>query len=274
MFGLLSEYVRLYRRERESQMALQAYAKQLERANRDLQNFTVVASHDLQEPLRKIETFGDALLQDSANLDERQSDRLWRMRKSARQMRAMLNGLLQLSLLPTDAQPFQTVDLHQIARQALSELDTQVKQLDAIVEISELPVIEADPLQMRKLLQHLIENALKFQASSKTPHVKISSIHPISDSVQILVEDNGIGFDEANAKHLFEPFERLVGKHQAEYDGIGIGLAICRWIVEAHNGEITARSKAGQGTTFIVTLPIHHPNSSTPRLKKDVSHGK
>jgi signal transduction histidine kinase len=273
MFGLLSEYGRLFRLERESQAALQVYAKQLERTNRALQNFIVVASHDLQEPLRKIEAFGDAVLEDSSNLNERQSEQIVRMRKSARQMRDMVNGLLQLSIVSADIQPYEAVDLHQTFMQVLSALNQQIKQPEAVVEMNKLPVIEADPRQMRSLLQHLIENALKFQPLEGTPRVRVYSRQSTANSVEILVEDNGIGFDEAKAEHLFEPFERLVGKNQTQYGGIGIGLTICRWIVEHHGGEIAAHSKPGQGTTVIVTLPIQQPTNSKYGIEKDLNHG-
>jgi PAS domain S-box-containing protein len=233
------------------------HAALLERSNRDLQNFTAVASHDLQEPLRKIEALGDAVLEGASKLDERQYDLILRMRKSAQQMRDMVNGLLQLSLLSTDIHPFQPVDLGQVMAAVLEGLDEQIRQSGGAVEAGELPVIEANPVQMHRLLQHLIENALKFQKPGGEPRIKIfSQPQPPPGTVQILVEDNGIGFDEAHAGHLFEPFKRLVGKNQSRYDGSGMGLAICRWIVERHGGEITASSKSGQGTTFIVTLPI------------------
>jgi PAS domain S-box-containing protein len=243
---------------KRAEEALQKYTGELERANRDLQNFTILASHDLQEPLRKIEVIGDAVLEDSSNLNERQFDRILRMRRSAQQMRNMLNGLLQLSLLSETSQPVQPVDLRQTLIEILAEFDERIRQAGGKVEAGDLPVIDADPLQMRRLLQHLIENALKFQPPGGKPRIKVFSQQITPASVQILIEDNGIGFDEAHAGHLFEPFERLVGKNQLEYDGIGMGLAICRWIVEHHGGEITASGKIGQGATFTITFPVRN----------------
>ncbi len=250
---------------KQAEETLAEAARKLERSNRDLMNFTAVASHDLQEPLRKIEALGDAVLEGAAkdgaaNIEERQRDRILRMRKSAQEMRDMVNGLLQLSLLSTGALSFQPVDLGQITAQLLFELDERLHQSGGIVQVSQLPIIQADPLQMRWLLQHLIENALKFQLPDGKARVQVSSTQPTPALAQILVEDNGIGFDEAHAGHLFNPFERLVGKNQSTYRGTGMGLAICRWIVEHHSGEITARSKPGQGTTIIITLPVYQAN--------------
>jgi signal transduction histidine kinase len=153
-------------------------------------------------------------------------------------------------------------------------LDEQIRQFGGTVEVGELPVIEADALQMRMLFRHLIENALKFQLPGGEPRVKIfSRPQPLPGTVQILVEDNGIGFDEAHAGHLFEPFKRLVGKHQSEYDGSGIGLAICRWIVERHGGEIAASSKRGQGSTFLITLPVRLQAGSRNDMEKGLNDG-
>jgi PAS domain S-box-containing protein len=241
---------------KRAEAALQKHAWVLERANRDLRNFTVVAAHDLQEPLRKVEALGDAVLEGATNLDQRQVDRITRMRASARQMRNMVNGLHQLAFLATENQPFQRVNLDQVVVEITRLLEGNIHQLGAVVEINKLPVIEADPHQMRMLFLHLVENALKFQPREARPHVKIHSTHPGNGLVDIYVEDNGIGFDPSHAVHLFETFERLVGKNQSEYDGIGIGLTVCRWIVERHGGDITASSEPGCGSTFIIRLPI------------------
>lgn len=247
---------------KQTEKALHKYAADLENANRDLQNFTVMASHDLQEPLRKIEALGDSVLSGASGLDENLTDRVQRMRKSAQQMRKMVDALLQLSLLSTDPKSFQVVDLHQIILEILAGKKEQIERSGGAVEVGDLPVIEADPLQMRRLFQHLIENALKFQPPGGKPRVTLIYHQPTAGFVEVLVEDNGIGFDEAHAGQLFEPFKRLVGKNQPQYDGVGIGLAICRWIVERHGGVIVARSKPGQGTTIIVTLPVQQQYSS------------
>jgi len=239
---------------KKTQTTLQEYAEKLKRSNQELEGFAFVASHDLQEPLRKIESLGNMILDGSTNLTEQQKDHLSRMRKSAERMRKMVDGLLQISRLSTHGQTFQTVNLRQITLEVLSDLEIQIKRTNAVVEVCDLPVIKGDRLQMRQLLQNLIGNALKFQPPGGKPHVKVFSSQPTPETVQIMVMDNGIGFDQQHAESLFQPFKRLVGK--SEYEGSGIGLAISRKIVERHKGEITARSKKGNGTTFIITLPI------------------
>ena len=250
---------------------MQKYARDLERSNRDLQEFAFAASHDLQEPLRKIEAFGDLVLEKTDNLSSQQLDLLARMRNSASRMRSMVDGILQLSRLETYAQPFQQVHLDQIMREVLVELDVQVRKNNGIVEVCGLPEIEADPLQMRRLFQNLIGNALKFQVPGGQPRVKVCTEQAKRGFVQILVVDNGIGFDENHAGHIFEPFKRLV--RQNEYEGSGMGLAICRKIVERHHGTITARSQPGQGTTFYITLPIYQ-DSSIPVFERKLNNGE
>jgi PAS domain S-box-containing protein len=239
---------------------LKTYTVELERSNRDLQEFAFVVSHDLQEPLRKIETLGDMIAEGANNLTEQQRDKFDRLRKSTGRMRHMIDGLLQLSRLSTRAQPFQQVDLSKIIEEVLSDLELRIKQAGGVIEVAELPVIEADPLQMRQLFQNLVGNALKFQPPGGKPHVKISSCQPTPVSVQISITDNGIGFDESQIETVFQPFKRLVGK--SEYEGSGIGLAISRKIVERHGGEISARSMRGKGAAFIITLPISQNDSS------------
>ncbi|HEX2981295.1 MAG TPA: PAS domain S-box protein, partial [Anaerolineaceae bacterium] len=241
---------------KEAEAALQKYTAALERSNRDLQNFLVTASHDLQEPLRKIEAIGDSILEMSVPLEERQADRILRMRKAARQMREMVNGLQILTRLTMEPQGFQTVDLNQVLAEVEVDLQEKIQASGGRLESEPLPVIRANKEQIRLLLFNLLENALKFQPPQGNPHVRVSARQLAPDIVQLIIEDNGIGFNEADAGHLFEPFERLVGRNQTEFPGIGIGLAICRRIVENHGGEIQARSQPGQGTRMQITLPI------------------
>ncbi|MBD2433819.1 MULTISPECIES: PAS domain-containing protein [Fischerella] len=237
--------------------------QELSRSNEELQEFAFVASHDLQEPLRKIKTFGDRLKASCGDvLSEQGRDYLERMQNAARRMQTLIEDLLTLSRVTTRAQPFVAVDLLQVTQEVLSDLEISIQQTGATIEIGELPVIDADPLQMRQLLQNLIGNALKFHQKEIQPIVKIYSQllydpeHVSGEQCQIIVEDNGIGFNEKYLDRIFNVFQRLHGR--SEYDGTGIGLAICRKIVERHQGSITARSEPGQGAKFIVTLPIHH----------------
>lgn len=242
--------------------------QELARSNDELQEFAFVASHDLQEPLRKIKTFGDRLkITCSDRLSAQERDYLERMQNAALRMQNLIEDLLTLSRVTTRAQPFEPVNLFQVAQEVLSDLEITIQQTQAKIQLEQLPVIKADPLQMRQLLQNLIANALKFHRPQQVPVVKIySQILPVSlDSIttgtekcQIIIEDNGIGFDEKYLDRIFNVFQRLHGR--SEYEGTGIGLAICRKIVERHQGTISAQSKKGHGTKFIVTLPMNLPS--------------
>ncbi|MFB2768361.1 PAS domain-containing protein [Pelatocladus sp. BLCC-F211] len=237
--------------------------EELSRSNNELQEFAFVASHDLQEPLRKIKTFGDRLKASCGDvLPEQGHDYLERIQNAARRMQILIEDLLSLSRVTTRAQPFIPVDLLQVTQEVLSDLEISIQQTGAKIEIGELSTINADPLQIRQLLQNLIGNALKFHRPKVRPIVKIysqallePSEHSSAEKCQIIVEDNGIGFNEKYLDRIFNVFQRLHGR--SEYEGTGIGLAICRKIVERHHGSITARSEPGQGAKFIVTLPIH-----------------
>jgi PAS domain S-box-containing protein len=241
-------------------------AGMLTQSNRELQDFASVASHDLQEPLRKIQAFGDRLKQKcEGQLSEDGLDYLARMLNAAGRMQTLINDLLTFSRVTTKAQPFSKVDLNVIARDVLSDLEVRIEQTGGSVEVSNLPVIDADPLQMRQLFQNLIANALKFRKPDQPSVVQIfadcnSQIAEGAtwalanvETWQISVADNGIGFDEKYLDRIFTVFQRLHGRNV--YEGTGVGLAVCRRIVERHNGSITARSKPGQGSTFVVKLP-------------------
>lgn len=245
---------------------LKVYAQRLERSNRELEQFAFIASHDLQEPLRKIEVFGDLLLESSKSLSGRERNYLDRMRDAAGRMRDMVDGLLQLSRVTTQGKPFIPVNLSQVISEVLHDLEAQIRRTDGKVEVDEsLPAIEGDPLQVRQLMQNLIGNALKYHLPDVPPEVKVYA-QQRSERIQVVVEDNGIGFHPEDAERVFQPFQRLVGRSQ--FEGSGMGLAICRRIAERHRGEISAASQPGGGATFIVTLPIYQPEST----RKDVSH--
>jgi PAS domain S-box-containing protein len=237
---------------------LQRYAERLERSNQELEQFAFIASHDLQEPLRKIEMFSKTLLESSVEkLDDQERDFLKRMDQASGRMRAMITDLLGLSRVTTQGRPFIEVDLKKSAARALSDLDERLKKTGGRVDICDLPTIAADPIQMEQLFQNLISNALKFHKPGIPPTIKISSQYLLPTSVQIMVEDNGIGFDSSQVETAFQPFRRLVGR--SKYEGSGIGLAICRKIVERHGGAITAQSNPGEGSVFIFTLPLRAP---------------
>jgi signal transduction histidine kinase len=234
--------------------------RELERSNRELESFASVASHDLQEPLRKITAFGDRLKSQCGDtLTEKGRDYLERMQNAATRMQSLIEDLLSYSRVTTRGQPFVPVSLAAVTRGVLSDLELRIERTGARIEVGDLPTIDADPTQMRQLLQNLLANALKFQRPGEAPRIRLDS-HIESNSgtgngrCQIRVQDNGIGFDEKYLDRLFKPFQRLHG--QSAYEGTGIGLAICKKIAERHGGSITARSVPGQGTCFLVELPV------------------
>jgi len=239
---------------------LQSIVIKLEHSNRELQDFAHIASHDLQEPLRKIMAFGDRLNSRYTDvLDEQGRDYLKRMRNAAIRMQYLIQSLLIYSRVTTKARPFVKVDLSEVKQEVLSDLEFQILEKGGhIVLTDSLPVVHADPLQMRQLFQNLISNALKFSRKGEAPVVKIScrSVSANGNGKkghEITIEDNGIGFDEQYADRIFGVFQRLHGRN--EYEGSGIGLSICRKIVMRHGGDITAKSTPGQGARFIFTLP-------------------
>lgn len=233
--------------------------ERLAQSNRELQDFAYVASHDLQEPLRKVQTFADRLGSKYADaLDETGRDYLGRMTNAAHRMQTLIQDLLAFSRVTTKAQPFVPVDLDQITRDVLSDLEVKIEESGATVDIGLLPTIDADPSQMRQLMQNLIGNALKFHAPEVKPVVRVSAEHHANGGppdVRISVEDNGIGFDEKYLDKIFTVFQRLHGR--TEFEGSGIGLAVCRKIVERHHGTLTASSSPGKGAKFTFTLPMH-----------------
>jgi PAS domain S-box-containing protein len=239
---------------------LEAAVDELRRSNHELQNFSAAASHDLQEPLRKIQAFADRLRTGYAGrLDAQGLDYLERMLGAAQRMQALIDNLLNYADVTLRAQPFQPVDLAATVREVLSDLETVIEQAGAQIEVGPMHSLSADPTQMRQLLQNLLSNALKFRRPDVPPRVRVhSELVPASAGgasvCRIVVEDNGIGFDEKYRERIFQPFQRLHGR--AEYGGTGIGLAIVHKIVERHDGEVTALSRPQQGTTFIVTLPL------------------
>lgn len=248
---------------------LRAVNVRLELSNRELEQFAYVASHDLQEPLRKIQAFGDRLKVKAApQLSDDARDYLARMQSAASRMQTLINDLLAFSRVTSKAQPFVPVQLGQVAREVLADLETRIEQSGGQVEVGPLPTLMADPLQMRQLLQNLIGNALKFHRPEVPPLVRVTAetmtaVPPATQSAlapqpfcRLAVADNGIGFDQKYGDRIFNVFQRLHGRGQ--YEGSGVGLAICRKIVERHGGTIAASSIPGEGTTFVVMLPLQH----------------
>jgi PAS domain S-box-containing protein len=254
--------------QKKDEERLRVYASALAQNNRELQDFAFVASHDLQEPLRKITAFGDRLQTATTGiLDAESREYLDRMQKAAQRMQTLIKDLLDFSRVATHAQPFVSTELKSIAAEVVSDLETRIEQSRGTVIVGELPSIEADPVQMRQLLQNLIANALKFHRSDVPPVVRVTAVISNDSTAepsdaktcQVSIEDNGIGFDMKYIDRIFTPFQRLHGRH--EFEGSGMGLAICRKIAERHNGSITAASIPGRGSTFIITLPVYQPNA-------------
>ncbi len=244
---------------------LKEYTEELLRKNKELQDFAYIASHDLQEPLRKIRAFGERLVRKyKEQLDEQGQDYLKRMMNASERMQQLISGLLMYSRVTTKVQPFQRVDLNRIVNEVLSDLEIKIKEVKGTVNVARLHEIDADPLQMRQLFQNLIANALKFHKEDTCPIVEIES-DIISDNsgreiCKISVKDNGIGFDPGHSERIFGVFERLHGR--SDYEGTGIGLAICKKIVERHGGTIKATAQENKGAEFIIRLPVRHEMDS------------
>jgi two-component system, LuxR family, sensor kinase FixL len=241
---------------------LESYAGQLKASNQELEQFAYVASHDLQEPLRKIQAFGDRIkTRDGDKLSVEGQDYLERMLNAAGRMQHLINALLTFSRVSSQAKPFKMIDLNQVMKEVLSDLEVAIETAGANISVDPMPSIEADATQMWQLLQNLISNALKFHKADVNPELKISteSINcppeGIRKCIRITISDNGIGFDEKYSDRIFNIFQRL---ESANYKGTGVGLAICKKIAQRHGGDIIAKSKPGLGSSFIITLPVHH----------------
>ncbi len=252
---------------------LRRFAMQLEQSNAELQNFASVASHDLQEPLRKIQAFGGRLRTKCGEaLGAQGLDYLARMEGAAERMRVLIQDLLKLSRVTSRALPFETCVLGEIVVAVVNDLEVAIAEKNARLEIGVLPTVTGDPMQMRQLFQNLISNALKFQHPNKSPLVRIAAkvftaqeriiagAAPGEEVCEISVRDNGIGFDGRFAEQIFVVFQRL--HTRSEYEGTGIGLAVCRKITDRHGGTIVAKSTEGEGATFSVTLPLKQPSDA------------
>lgn len=263
--GAVTELERVNADLQSANAELERLNAELARSNGELEQFAYVASHDLQEPLRKVQAFGDRLRSRYSDaLDDTGRDYLQRMQNAAGRMSALINDLLAFSRVTSKAQPFVRVELDAVLREVTADLETALQDADARVEVEALPAVEADPLQMRQLFQNLLSNAIKFRREGVAPVVKVSA-SSTEDVVAVRVADNGVGFEERYAERIFKLFERLHGRDR--YPGTGVGLAICRKIAERHGGAIAARGTPGEGATFTVSLPsrqARRPTSERP----------
>ncbi|WP_137166674.1 sensor histidine kinase [Salinimonas lutimaris] len=246
---------------------LQVYSDELARSNRELEDFAFVASHDLQEPLRKIRAFGNRIDDGYSDvIDERGRDFLKRMLNAAERMSMLISDLLSFSRVSTRGKDFTEVNLSEILEDVCSDLEIAVEESSAQITTDSLPLIQGDKSQIEQLFLNLLSNALKFRKPDTTPHISVSC-HPATaeeldglhmqerfDWITITVEDNGIGFEQSFAEKIFAPFQRLHGR--SSYKGTGIGLAVCRRIVERHNGQIRAYSEPDKGSRFVIVIPV------------------
>jgi len=220
-----------------------------------LELFTHLASHDLQEPLQKIAGFSDLLESHCADsLDEKGRGFLKRIKDGALRMSQLIDGLLEFARAGTQKRPPEPVNLETILNDVLQDLEMRINTSKAQIHAGHLPTIIADKIQIRELFHNLLSNAIKFHKINTPPIISIQSETIDAKVVKISIKDNGVGFDEKHIEKIFKPFERMHSRD--EFEGTGIGLAICRKIILRHKGEITVKSKLGKGSSFVVTLPI------------------
>ncbi|HSF44782.1 MAG TPA: ATP-binding protein, partial [Chitinophagaceae bacterium] len=251
---------------KEYEQELEVKINELNRSNKDLEEFAYIASHDLHEPLRKLSTFGQRLSSSAENeLSPANKDYLNRMLKATDNMRNLIDNLLEFSRVTRGAATFVKTDLNQLISEVLSEQELRIEETKAEIKVDPLPQLEVVPSQIKQVFNNLLNNALKFIRPEGKPVISFCCEHLSPEErkqyklkqnreyYKISVEDNGIGFDKAYAEKIFQIFQRLHGK--SEYSGSGIGLAICRKIADNHKGMIFAESEPGKGSCFTFILP-------------------
>lgn len=242
--------------------------ERLESVNKQLDNFAYMASHDLQEPLRKIRIFCDHLeINHKSVLNEDGRNNIEKIQRSCKRMQELIQDILTFSTLTMDKRHFEKSDLNELVKDVLNEMDGYISEKNANISVENLPSMFVNPVLIRPLFHNLISNSIKYSKTEVSPVIRISSDYEFSEAetennghgnnryCRIIIEDNGIGFEQEYSEQIFGMFKRLHGKNQ--YHGTGIGLAICKKIAEEHNGYISAKSKVNEGATFIVSLPMH-----------------
>ena len=244
----------------------------LEAANKDLDRFAFMASHDLQEPLRKIRTFSDRLyLKYKDVLDQEGKTNIARIQKASERMQLLINDILTFSKLSVEDGMFVQCDLNKLISEVIADMEDEISEKNAKISVEQLPSMYVNPGLIRPLFHNLISNALKYSKKNIEPVINIhSEVSPAlngngsnevhSKYCRIFIEDNGIGFDQKYSEQIFGMFKRL--HLNTEFEGTGIGLALCKKIVEKHQGYISARSKINEGATFIISLPLDNEHSS------------
>jgi PAS domain S-box-containing protein len=228
--------------------------EKLKSSNEELENFASIASHDLQEPLRKISLFSDRIKELSPHLDDKSANYFNKLVNSADRMKNLIDDLLYYSKVTFNGQPFEQVDLNLIAKESLIDLEVLLQETNGTVNWENLPTIFADSFQMKQLFQNLISNSLKYHKCDVPPTIKIFSKQTKTNELEIYFEDNGIGFEEKYVDKIFHLFQRLHGR--SEFSGTGIGLAVCQKIVDRHSGSIKVKSTPNKGSTFIIYFQI------------------
>lgn len=251
--------------QKATEEQLRRYAAELERSNRDLEDFAYISSHDLQEPLRKIQAFGSRIQAKEAHLlSEQGRDYLDRMLNAAGRLQTLINDLLTFSRVSTKAQPFMSISLSNVLNEVIDDLEVAIEQAGASIHRHELAEVEGDPTQIRQLFQNLLSNALKFRRSDERMTIRVTGelIQEKDEAppmIRISFEDNGIGFEQKYADRIFNIFQRLEGQR---FQGSGVGLAICKRIVTRHGGRIEAFGERGSGSKFVVILPVSQKNGA------------
>lgn len=251
---------------KQVELELQRNLRELNRSNKELEEFAYAASHDLQEPLRKITTFGTRLQQKFKNeLNDEGQMYLHRMQVATEHMRALIDNLLELSRVTRNKQPFEPVSLNNLLEAVMSDLELPIEETGAVVRVEDLPKIDGIPSLLRQLFINIISNSIKFHKPGEAPLIQVTAYRlskkekeehfllPAANYVKIEIRDNGIGFDQEYEQKIFQVFQRLHGK--SEYPGSGIGLAICKRIAERHNGLISATGTENEGAVFSIILP-------------------
>ena len=252
----------------------------LEAANKDLDRFAFMASHDLQEPLRKIRTFSDRLYFKYKDvLDQEGKTNIIRIQKASERMQLLINDILTFSKVSVEDGMFEQSDLNKLIAEVLGDMEDEIKEKNAKISVKQLPLMYVNPGLIRPLFHNLISNALKYSKKNVEPIINIHSeespapngnggTETYSKYCRIFIEDNGIGFDQKYSEQIFGMFKRL--HLNTEFEGTGIGLALCKKIVEKHHGYISARSKINEGSTFIISLPLENENAAIQAKVREV----